>query len=91
MEDPEAPDRPPGAGHEDETLPEPIVRSEDGEETADSELLDLPVEFALDMNRLSPSANVSPLTSASATPSPPPRHYLKPKTKISFEDEGFVL
>ncbi|KAK7099968.1 hypothetical protein V1264_022987 [Littorina saxatilis] len=66
-------------------------QNDDGNETCDSEYLDLPVDFSLDMNRLSPSFNASPLTSASATPSPPPRHAIKPMTKISFVDEGFLL
>ena len=73
--------------------------ADDGNETADSEFLELPVDSALDMNRLSPSGNASPLTSASATPSPPPRHGhghgqgqgLKAMAKITFVDEGFVL
>ncbi|KAL8622523.1 hypothetical protein ACOMHN_034186 [Nucella lapillus] len=68
------------------------ARQHDGNETTDSgDYLDLPVDFTLDMNRLTPSANVTPLTSASATPSPPPRHIHRTKAKISFEDESFIL
>ena len=72
-------------------LGDDLSRLDDGNETADSEYLELPVDSALDMNLLTPSANATPLTSASATPSPPPRHKLKPLAKITFVDEGFVL
>ncbi|XP_076462943.1 uncharacterized protein LOC143295247 [Babylonia areolata] len=68
-----------------------LSRQEDGNETGDSEFLELPADFSVDLNRLSPSMNVSPLTSASATPSPPPRRELRAKDKICFGDEGFVL
>ena len=74
-----------------ETPGDDFSRLDDGNETADSEYLELPVDSALDMNRLTPSANATPLTSASATPSPPPRHKLKPLARITFVDEGFVL
>jgi hypothetical protein len=67
---------------------------EDGGEEV-GEYLDLPVEFTLDMNRLSPtpSGAGSPLSnSTSATPSPPARRVIKPMScRITFEDEGFVL
>ncbi|XP_076441215.1 uncharacterized protein LOC143280453 isoform X2 [Babylonia areolata] len=73
-------------------ISEDPTRQDDGNETTDSaDYLDLPVDFTLDMNRLSPCGNVTPITSASATPSPPPKHIQRTKTKISFEDEAFIL
>lgn len=55
------------------------------EETVDSVFL--PVEFCLEMNRLTPS--VTPMTTPS--PSPPPRSNLKSKGRISFLDDGEFL
>ncbi|KAK7508426.1 hypothetical protein BaRGS_00000665, partial [Batillaria attramentaria] len=60
---------------------------EEEDETGDSDFL--PVDFALEMNHLTPSA--TPMTTPSATPSPPPRHILKPnlKSKSSYTEDSF--
>lgn len=59
------------------------------EEEGATDSVFLPVDFAMEMNRLTPLA--TPMTTPSATPSPPARHNVKMKTRICFVDEGDIL